>query len=226
MSVSMSFLDICGAVVRDQKGLLQAITADEGCWNLVGGLFLACLAGGMAHGLTLGIKRGGMQVLASILKAPLVPLATLGITGPLLYLVNAMRGGTGTVPQVAAVALLPMASAGLLVLAATPILLFFTASAKYQFLKRLHVGTFALLSIHGMGILLVAVNTVGAGSGIVKLSVVVPWIAAYAFVGAQMAWVLRPLLGEPKHPFEWFRKDSEGLDFYSALFRGDNSPMG
>jgi hypothetical protein len=31
------------------------------------------------------------------------------------------------------------------------------------------------------------------------------WLVVYALVGAQMAWVLRPFIGAPKLPFEWFR---------------------
>jgi len=31
------------------------------------------------------------------------------------------------------------------------------------------------------------------------------WMVVFGLVGAQMAWVLRPFIGRPDRPFEWFR---------------------
>ncbi len=31
------------------------------------------------------------------------------------------------------------------------------------------------------------------------------WVIVFGFVGAQMAWILRPFVGHPDKPFEWFR---------------------
>jgi hypothetical protein len=31
------------------------------------------------------------------------------------------------------------------------------------------------------------------------------WVVVFGLVGAQMAWVLRPFIGDPNSPFEWFR---------------------
>lgn len=51
------------------------------------------------------------------------------------------------------------------------------------------------------------------------------WVLLYIFVGAQMGWVLRPLIGDPKQSFEWFRaRDSnvfmDVLRTLGALFQG------
>ncbi len=34
------------------------------------------------------------------------------------------------------------------------------------------------------------------------------WILIYVFVGIQMAWVLRPFIGDPRAPVQFFREDS------------------
>jgi hypothetical protein len=34
------------------------------------------------------------------------------------------------------------------------------------------------------------------------------WLVLYAFVGVQMAWVLRPFVGAPDMPVQFFREDS------------------
>ncbi len=49
------------------------------------------------------------------------------------------------------------------------------------------------------------------------------WLLIYGAVGAQMAWVLRPFVGTPNQPFEWFRaRDSNFflgvLEALGALF--------
>ena len=47
------------------------------------------------------------------------------------------------------------------------------------------------------------------------------WIVVFAFVGAQMAWVLRPFIGDPDLPFTWLRSRESNffLDVFEALFR-------
>ena len=34
------------------------------------------------------------------------------------------------------------------------------------------------------------------------------WIVIYVFVGIQMGWVLRPFIGNPRAPVQFFREDS------------------
>jgi hypothetical protein len=42
------------------------------------------------------------------------------------------------------------------------------------------------------------------------------WMVAFALVGAQMSWVLRPFLGNPTQPFSFFRvRDS---NFFEAIW--------
>jgi hypothetical protein len=41
------------------------------------------------------------------------------------------------------------------------------------------------------------------------------WIVLFAMVGAQMGWVLRPFIGRPALPFEWFRERQS--NFFAAV---------
>lgn len=47
-------------------------------------------------------------------------------------------------------------------------------------------------------------------------SVFYTWIIVFGLVGVQMAWVLRPFIGDPRQPFAWFRPRSS--NFFEALF--------
>jgi len=42
------------------------------------------------------------------------------------------------------------------------------------------------------------------------------WIVVFALVGAQMAWVLRPFIGDPHRPFMWLRPRES--NFFEAVF--------
>lgn len=47
------------------------------------------------------------------------------------------------------------------------------------------------------------------------------WVLVFALVGAQMSWVLRPFIGDPRLPFAWFRARESNffVDVFEALFR-------
>jgi len=42
------------------------------------------------------------------------------------------------------------------------------------------------------------------------------WVLVFSLVGAQMSWVLRPFVGSPSLPFEWFRARED--NFFTAVF--------
>ena len=42
------------------------------------------------------------------------------------------------------------------------------------------------------------------------------WVVVFALVGSQMAWVLRPFLGDPAQEFAWFRP--RGSRFFEGVW--------
>jgi hypothetical protein len=42
------------------------------------------------------------------------------------------------------------------------------------------------------------------------------WVVVFGLVGAQMGWVLRPLIGSPGTPFTWFRQRQS--NFFEAVW--------
>lgn len=43
------------------------------------------------------------------------------------------------------------------------------------------------------------------------------WVVIFGLVGAQMAWILRPFIGDPGMPFTWFRERQS--NFFEAVLR-------
>lgn len=48
-------------------------------------------------------------------------------------------------------------------------------------------------------------------------AVFIAWVIVFGLVGAQMSWVLRPFVGAPDRPFEWFRPRES--NFFAAVRR-------
>ena len=228
----------------------------------IGGLSVVVVLLGMLYGVCMGsyamIRTGGeayMQLIASIVKVPLMFFLTLLVTLPSLYVFNAL---IGTRLSVVSVLRLLIASLGVMlaVLASLgPIVVFFALSTKsYSFMVLLNVGTCTTAGLLGLGFLLRTLDRLvivqdsveplhpepttdtdkgkeaegtkteptGALDRIGKFttrkakSVFRVWTIVFALVGAQMSWVLRPFMGHPNLPFEWFRERDS--NFFVAVF--------
>jgi hypothetical protein len=208
---------------------------------------------GMLYGLCMGtfaLFRPGsslLQVVASMIKVPLLFFLTLLVTLPSLYVFNALIGSRLTLVTVIR---LLVASLGVMVtvLAALgSIVAFFSVSTtSYPFMVLFNVVVFGVSGILGLKFLLQTLHRLSvAGSalppeagpdgaeprppagpldplegrvlgGDVK-TVFRIWMIAFALVGAQMGWVLRPFIGNPNLPFTWFR--GRESNFFQAIFR-------
>jgi hypothetical protein len=60
-----------------------------------------------------------------------------------------------------------------------------------------------------------ALDPTGKSTTVKAKSVFMVWTTVFALVGAQMSWVLRPFIGCPTMPFEWFREKES--NFFIAV---------
>ncbi len=191
---------------------------------------------GMSYGICMGLFSvfgekgpGAMQVVASMVKVPLVFYLTLIVTLPSLYVFNALVGSR--ISFVGVVRLL-VASLGVnvTVLASLgPIVAFFSVcTTSYPFMKLLNVAVFAVAGAFGLRFLFQTLHrmnlaagpwpTAEAGDEAGPLQPVPDrsvashvrlvfrlWMIVFGLVGAQMGWILRPFIGDPSLPFAWFR---------------------
>jgi hypothetical protein len=166
-----------------------------------------------------------LQLLSSAAKVPALFLLTLAVTLPSLYVFNALMGSRLTA---GAILRLLMASLGvaLAVLASLgPIVAFFSfTTSSYPFMKLLNVAVFAFSGAAGLRFTMKTLFLLTRRSDpededevsdrSVRL-VFATWVAVFGLVGAQMSWVLRPFLGDPDKPFEWFRPRES--NFFEAV---------
>ncbi|MBI4659993.1 MAG: actin-binding WH2 domain-containing protein [Verrucomicrobia bacterium] len=174
-----------------------------------------------AVGLTQSFSRGWMQMLSSGVKVPLLFLASLAVCYPVLYIVLVLMGVRLDFAQTLNLIFLALSLNSLLLASCAPITLFFALTgANYHFVKLLHVVTFTFSGSWAMMALWKGLQTMCEKSDLYPrqaIRILQVWILVFGFVGTQMAWSLRPFVGQPDLEFQVFRTGQKG-NFYEAVW--------
>jgi hypothetical protein len=174
------------------------------------GLTLLC---GMLYGAAMGTFGGlsgdrPLQILISAVKVPLLLLVTFVISLPSFFVVNTLLGLRSDFAAV--MRALAGGQAGLTIVLASLApytLLWYTSFANYTWALLFNGVMFAVATFAAQAILrswyrpLIARNP--CHRWLLRL-----WLIVYAFVGIQTAWVLRPFVGSPDMPVQFFREES------------------
>jgi hypothetical protein len=172
------------------------------------------------YGAAMGWSAGWRQATASAMKVPMLLLLTLGVCFPAIVVSTLLCGIRLEVMQILRLFVLVLALHAVILVSAAPIIAFFGIGSDYHFLKLLNVGLFAASGLFSMIVLRAAtvqVAWVASRSGAAASNLFLGWVVLYGFVGCQMAWLLRPFIGSPGLPFEFLRRKTGGLSFYSAV---------
>lgn len=187
-----------------------------------------------------------LQFLSGMVKVPALFLLTLLVTFPSLYVFNALVGSRLGARALWRLLTCSVALNMAVLASFGPIVAFFSLSTtSYSFMLLLNVLAFGIAGLLGLKFLLqtlhrltisqhprtaastppVITETSDEGplekglahsrSAQVKL-VFGCWMTAFALVGAQMSWLLRPFLGSPDRPFSFFR--SRESNFFEAVW--------
>jgi hypothetical protein len=194
-------------------------------------LMLLALGLGAVYGAGMGLfaATGGrehawLHLLSSAAKLPLLFVLTLLVTFPSLYVFAALANSRLRAQETLRL-LVASITVMLGVLASfAPVTVFFTLSTdSYRFMLFLNVVFCGLAGLVGLGFLFRAVNLVfrdeaGAAEGRRARRIFRVWLVLFGVVGAQMAWILKPFVGNPQLPFEWVR-NSRVSNFFEFVAR-------
>jgi len=92
------------------------------------------------------------------------------------------------------------------------------SGSTYSFIKLLHVAAIAFAGTMGNARLFQLLAQLG-GSRTVARRVLFAWLAGNLFLGSQLSWILRPFIGSPSLPVEFFRATALRGNFYESVFR-------
>jgi hypothetical protein len=176
---------------------------------------LLVLIFGLFYGAVMGSFGGivgerALQVLYSALKVPMLLLVTFLISLPSFFVINTLMGLRQDFAQ--ATGALISAQAGLTIILASlsPMTALWYASTPHYHSAVVFNGVlFAVASLGAQTILRGLYKPLIARNARHRLLLRM-WMVIYTFVAVQMAWVLRPFVGDPGSPTSFFRPEAWG----------------
>lgn len=222
-----SFFTVFDGLLRRREDFFETIFESKQVVPLIRWALLATFLLGGFYGLAMGSAgfangwwNGLGQLVASAVKVPLLFLLSLLVCYPVLYFVIVLMGSRLSFTQTLALILIAVAMNAVLLAGCAPIVLFFVfTGSSYAFIKLLHVAVFAFSGCWAMRALWQGLRAMCEKSDLYPkqaIRILQVWILVYGFVGTQMAWSLRPFIGNPGQSFEVLRSD-QGSNFYQAV---------
>jgi hypothetical protein len=217
MRIFNSFRDVFH-VFQDKESFFEKIDKKRSARLIYKQILIICLFG-FLYGIVMGSYHSFLQALIAGVKLMVFFIATLLICFPSFYIIQQVLGSQMSFRQVTLVILSGFVLASSIALSFAPIIVFFLLTGdNYHFLQLLHVAIFIFSGIFGMKLMIDALKyacekkSIYPKTGVTVFRV---WIIILAFVGIQLAWNLRPFLGDRNEKFQLFRK-YEG-NFYTAV---------
>jgi hypothetical protein len=216
------------------SGLLRGEAETLAVWSATGSprrLALhigVIILGAGCYGAAMGWWRDPQQALFVAVKFPLILLLTaLGnalinaMLAPLLGLNIPFRQSFSAV-------VMSFTIAAAILGAFSPLIAFMVWNAPaltsgvatrsiYNFILLAHVAVIALAGVTGNVRLFQLLAQLG-GSRKTALRVLCAWLAGNLFLGSQLSWILRPFIGSPDLPLEFFRKTALHGNFFEAVW--------
>ena len=193
--------------------------------SLVVFIGLACAL----YGSVLAGWRSPRLALYVAAKLPLLFLGTAAFVAVFNWMVAALLGSGLSFKSTVFAVFAAMAIGGWILLALLPVALFFLLCAmpaagshdEMQFahnaILMTHIVLLATAGFFGNVALLHGLRRlVPAPSAAPRLFL--GWLLAFAFVGTQLSWILRPFVGSPFYPVEFLRPDALDRNFYEFIF--------
>jgi hypothetical protein len=225
-----SFWERAGAgLLHGKDELLSAVLEGRDLRRWWIRLCLAMMAGAAVYGAVLGYWHGAQLSLYVAIKLPLVLLLTSAMTLLLSWLGAAILGLPLRFGQVAVLTFLALAAASLLLASLAPVALLFTLSAPgptaasalarttHNLLYLLHTAFVGGCGLAGTRVLWQAMGRLDAPRR-TRIAVYLLWILAYALVGGEVAWVLRPFVGSVYADVVFLRPDALNGNVYEFIF--------
>jgi hypothetical protein len=138
-------------LLRDRDSVWKQIIEERDLRGLSTQMLISSAVSLAIYGAVLGASNSWQQALSSLVKLPLLFLATLAICLPTLYLFNLVFGARLSMMQAVTLIMVSVTVTSVLTLAFAPISLFFLISAhSYSFFKLLNVCILLLTAIVGL----------------------------------------------------------------------------
>lgn len=185
-----------------------------------GRLALAVALGGGTYGAAMGSFAGAEAALYAALKVPILAAGSLLLCLPSFYVVNAVLGLAGDLRAATRAVVSAQATLAVALASLAPLIVFaYASSDDYHGAKLLNGACFALAGLAAQRTLARQCLPLLARDRRHRAALLA-WPPLYFFVATQLAYALRPFVGNPAFPTEFLRDDWMGnvyIDLYWAL---------
>jgi hypothetical protein len=200
-----SYREFLTALLGDRESIFNEVVAGIGLGRkLRFALGTLVVLGGLYGGVA-GAYSGPLQAVAAAAKLPFLFLATFAVCFPAFYVVQALVGSRLRLLQVVVLVTSALALTAVVLAAFVPVPAFFLITgANYYFQHLLHIVLVGAAGIFGMYALHEGLTTICERHGVYPrkaITIMRLWAVLFGFVGIQMAWNLRPFLGDRNQPF-------------------------
>ena len=182
------------------------------------------------YGAVLAAWRSPLMAAYGAAKLPLVFLGTTCVVSVFCWMAGLLAGAGLRYGEVLDAVFTAMGVAGAILVAVAPVVLFlvFSGAPDAGTPDEMRFAHACLLGVHIC--VLGAAGVAGVASLVRALRLRVPascrlglmlalWLAAFAVVGCQGGWMLRPLVGSPNIAVEFLRADALKGNFLESLFK-------
>ncbi len=179
----------------------------------LGSLALGILVFGMFYGGVMGMYSGVagprlLQVVYSAVKVPFLLIVTFLLSLPSFFVLNTLLGLRSDFARVLQSLVATQTGLTVILAALAPFTAFWYISGSgYQLAILFNGGMFAVASVSAQWMLrrdyMPLVRNNPKHRWMLRT-----WLLTYVLVGIQMGWVLRPFIGDPNAPVQFFREGS------------------
>jgi len=207
----------------------DAVRNDRLDWkDLLGIALFVTLSCGM-YGTVLAGWRSPLLSVYVAVKLPLLFIGTMAIVSAFNWMAASILGAGLSFRSTVFVVLASMTIACWILLSLVPVALFFLASGvsyegthdelrySHNLILMTHIFILAIAGVVGNASLLKGLRCV-VGERCPVHTLFMFWLAAFAFVGCQLSWILRPFVGSPFYPVAFMRPDCLDRNFYEFVF--------
>ena len=221
-------IQIFHRVVREHASLIDDLVADRAVGARWRELALLMVVASALYGSVLGWWHGPTLTAYVAVKLPLVLIVTSSFTMLFAWIAARAMGLSLRFAQVGALTFLGLATASVLLASVTPVAWLFTATAlpppspaartAHNALYLTHTLLIGISGLAGTRHLWRALRATRAPLPAV-LTTYVTWLLAYALVGGEVAWMLRPFVGSvsPDFPVVFLREDALQGNVYEFM---------
>jgi hypothetical protein len=187
------------------------------------------IVGAGLYGAAMGWWRDPQQALFTAAKFPLIILLTTAGNALINAMLAPLLGLNIPFRQSFSAILMSFTVAAAILGAFSPVMAFMiwsappmstpaASGAAYSFIKLAHVAVIAFAGVTGNTRLFQLLARLG-GNRAVAFRVLFAWLAGNLFLGSQLSWILRPFIGSPNLPVEFFRATAFHGNFYENVFQ-------